>query len=207
MARHGGPEPSVAELVARAQAGSAEARARLVERYYRPLRLFLRRQTGDPALADDLAHDTLLAALAHLDALEDPARFRAWLFRIAARHALMEQRRRQRERERTVPLDAVADLPTPDISPRDELVRQVLAELSPALREALEGRVLHGEDLPRLARRVGRSVAAVRKSLTQAKARFAMVYAEGRSHRSHQGQGHGIGEREDDGADRGRPAP
>ncbi len=181
MADRGGGEPSVADLVVHAQAGSVEARDRLIERYYQPLHAFLRRQTGDPALADDLAHDTLLYVLAHLDTVEEPAHFRAWLFRIAVTRMLMEQRRQRRERERTVPLDVgTTDIPAPAPSPLDELVRHLLAELTPAQREALEGRGLRGEAVPALARRVGRSVAAVRKNLTRAKERFAMRYAEER---------------------------
>ncbi len=201
MADRGGGEPSVADLVVHAQAGSVEARARLIAHYYQPLRAFLRRQTGDSALADDLAHDTLLYVLTHLDTLDKPERFRGWLFRIAARQVLMEQRRRRRERERTVPLDVTdmaADIPAPTPSPTDEVVRHVLARLSPALREALEGRGLHGEEIPRLARRVGRSVAALRKNVTRAKARFALLYAK--EQEQQRGQ-------ENDGDDGGRPTP
>ncbi len=206
MADQDGGESSVADLVVHAQAGSVEARARLIDHYYQPLRAFLRRQTGDPALADDLAHDTLLYVLTHLDTVEEPAHFGAWLFRIAARQVLMDQRRRRRERERTVPLDVadmVADIPAPPPSPTDEVVRHVLARLSPALREALEGRGLREEEIPRLARRVGRSVAALRKNVTRAKARFALLYAEEQEQqRGQQQRG-----QENDGDDGGRPTP
>jgi len=163
--RGGGPDPPSREVVARAKEGSAEARARLIDHYYQSVRTFLRRQGGDPERSDDLAHDR-------------DTSFRAWLYRIARSQAGQEWRRPGRTRE--VPLAATTDVPAPRPSSTDELVRDVLTELSPALREVLEGHGMHGESLTSLAARTNRSIAAVKKNFTQAKNRFAEMYTSAR---------------------------
>ncbi len=135
--------------------GSAEAHARLIGHYYQPVRTFLRRRGDDPARSDDLAHDVFVYALAHLDELDRDTSFRAWLYRIARSRAGQEWRRPERGRE--VSLDVAAGVPTPMPSPADEVVRHVLAELSPAQREVLEGHGLHRRIDPR-ARRADQSL-------------------------------------------------
>lgn len=68
-----------------AQAGSSAAFGHLVRLHQQPLRAFLRRLTGNPAQADDLAQDAFVFAWEKI-ARFDPARpFRAWLFGIAWR--------------------------------------------------------------------------------------------------------------------------
>jgi len=185
--RGSGPDPPPREVVAQAKEGSAEARARLIGYYYQPVRTFLRRQGGDPERSDDLAHDAFVYALAHLDELDRDTSFRAWLYRIARSRAGQEWRCPERTRE--VPLAAAADVPAPQPSPMDERVRDALAALSPALREALEGHGMHGEPLHRLAARTNRSVAAVKKNFTRAKDRFAEVYVSAREEGRDDGDG------------------
>ncbi len=176
--RGGGPDPPSREVVARAKEGSAEARARLIDHYYQSVRTFLRRQGGDPERSDDLAHDAFVYVLAHFDELDRDTSFRAWLYRIARSQAGQEWRRPGRTRE--VPLAATTDVPAPRPSSTDELVRDVLTELSPALREVLKGHGMHGESLTSLAARTNRSIAAVKKNFTQAKNRFAEMYTSAR---------------------------
>ena len=76
------------DLVWAAQRGDVDAFACLVERTQVPLRRFCARlagsTTGMQGLADDLAQETLLRAFRALPRLQDPARFDAWLFAIAA---------------------------------------------------------------------------------------------------------------------------
>ncbi len=76
------------DLVYVAQRGDVDAFACLVERTQAPLRRFCARlagsTTGTQGLADDLAQETLLRAFRALPRLQDPARFDAWLFAIAA---------------------------------------------------------------------------------------------------------------------------
>ena len=57
----------------------------LVRRHQAPLRAFLIRLTGEPALADDLAQEAFLKAHRALDAFRGGSSFRSWLFAIAMR--------------------------------------------------------------------------------------------------------------------------
>lgn len=78
--------------LAKAARGSA-AFETLVRRHQAPLRAFLVRLTGEPALADDLAQEALLKAYRALDAFRGGSSFRSWLFAIALREAQMARRR------------------------------------------------------------------------------------------------------------------
>jgi RNA polymerase sigma-70 factor (ECF subfamily) len=87
-------------LVAAAQAGSAEAFSRLVDRHQQALRAFLRRACGDFALADDLAQETFLAAWERIGRLKAGASVRAWLCGIGYRKHLTARRSAIRGRVR-----------------------------------------------------------------------------------------------------------
>ena len=68
-----------------ARAGSSAAFGQLVRLHQQALRAFLRRLTGNPAEAEDLAQDAFVLAWEKIAAF-DPARpFRPWLFGIAWR--------------------------------------------------------------------------------------------------------------------------
>ena len=60
------------------------------------------------ARAEDCFQETMLAALRAYADLRDPGAIRSWLFAIAARKAVDEHRRRQRDPEPRPELDAVA---------------------------------------------------------------------------------------------------
>lgn len=55
---------------------------------------------GDPADAEEVAQDAFLCAYRRFASLRDPARFRAWVSRIALRLALNRRRSRWRQRAR-----------------------------------------------------------------------------------------------------------
>lgn len=61
--------------------GSEPALVELVNRYHSPLYKFLCRQTGDTALADDLAQETFTRLLTYKG--QPPTRFKAWAYTIA----------------------------------------------------------------------------------------------------------------------------
>jgi len=71
------------ELIHRAQHSDRQAFARLVERYWQRLYRWLYRLTHDHHLAEDLAQDSFLKALAHLGTFRTEQSFPSWLFRIA----------------------------------------------------------------------------------------------------------------------------
>lgn len=72
-------------LVLLAQGGSREAFARLAARWTPRLLAFAGRALGTKEAAQDVVQDTWEGALRGLARLDDPARFRAWLYTIAAR--------------------------------------------------------------------------------------------------------------------------
>ena len=63
------------------------------------VRAFLRRLTGEAALADDLAQDSFVRAHASRHRLRDPAAARSWLYRIAYRQFLDHRRTETRRRQ------------------------------------------------------------------------------------------------------------
>jgi RNA polymerase sigma-70 factor, ECF subfamily len=72
-------------LVLLAQGGSREAFARLAARWTPKLLAFAARSLGAKEAARDVVQDTWEAAVRRLSRLDDPARFRAWIYAIAAR--------------------------------------------------------------------------------------------------------------------------
>ena len=89
-----------AELVARAQAGSADAFGRLVRERQQAVRAFLRRVCADPAEADDLAQETFLSAWSQIGRLRPGVSVRTWLCGIAWRKAQTFVRGRARSARR-----------------------------------------------------------------------------------------------------------
>jgi RNA polymerase sigma-70 factor, ECF subfamily len=85
-------------LVLLAQGGSQPAFARLAARWTPKLLAFAARTLGTTEQAADAVQDTWESAARGLRRLEDPARFRAWIYAIAARKcadALRGKYRRQ----------------------------------------------------------------------------------------------------------------
>lgn len=72
-------------LVLLSQGGSREAFARLAARWTPKLIAFAARTLGTTEAAKDVVQDTWESALKGLRRLEDPARFPAWIYAIAAR--------------------------------------------------------------------------------------------------------------------------
>lgn len=95
------------ELVALAAAGGRPAFGELVRRHGSAVRSLLRRMGADPALADDLAQDALLAAFEQIADFRGEGTFQAWVKRIAARLYVKRWRRDAR-------LDLTAEPPEPD---------------------------------------------------------------------------------------------
>ena len=68
----------------------------LYRRVARPLWAYLRRLTGDAALADDLMQEAFTRLLVQAAPPEDDAAQRAWLFRVATNLAIDGLRRAKR---------------------------------------------------------------------------------------------------------------
>ena len=93
------PSLSDAQLIARCVVGDdRHAFAELVRRHQSAVRACLRKLTsGNAALADDLAQETLIQAWRNLKSFRQEARFSTWLYRIATNCWLMHARKRREE--------------------------------------------------------------------------------------------------------------
>jgi RNA polymerase sigma-70 factor (ECF subfamily) len=87
------------DLIAKARRGDVEAYNVLVSRWERRVFNYLLRLVSNREDALDVSQETFLKAYQNLRKLDDPARFSAWLFRIAHNEAFSLLRRRKPEAE------------------------------------------------------------------------------------------------------------
>ncbi|HWO25631.1 MAG TPA: sigma-70 family RNA polymerase sigma factor [Kofleriaceae bacterium] len=113
-------EPSDAELLDRWQKGSREAGKQLFERYYETLERFFVNKV--PSGIGDLVHETFQMCLEARDRIEDPDKFRSYLFSIAY-NVLRGRFRKQGRRGEEIDLeDVTVEALAP--GPRSILVEQ-----------------------------------------------------------------------------------
>ena len=127
------PDADVARL---AQQGREPAFRELVRRYERPVFSLVFRMVRDTATAEDLAQDTFIKVLNHIDKYRPEFKFSSWLFKVANNVAIDFLRRRQLS---TVSIDgapnasSVADI---------EATRFDIADKSESALEAMEAKEL-----------------------------------------------------------------
>jgi RNA polymerase sigma-70 factor, ECF subfamily len=114
------------DLIAKARQGDVEAYNLLVSRWEKRIFNYLLRLVSNREDALDISQETFLKAYQNLRKLDDPARFSAWLFRIAHNEAFSLLRRRKPESELSEP------------RPRDFGGRLLPIELSLAIESALK---------------------------------------------------------------------
>jgi RNA polymerase sigma-70 factor (ECF subfamily) len=100
-----------ADVVALAQQGRDSAFRELIRRYERPIFSLIYRMVRDRELAEDLAQDTFIKVLNHIDRYRPEFKFSSWLFKIANNVAIDHLRRRQLA---TVSIDGSPHARTPD---------------------------------------------------------------------------------------------
>jgi RNA polymerase sigma-70 factor (ECF subfamily) len=155
-----------AELVRRAQLGSAAAFEELVVRHGSRLYRYLAVQLRHESDAHDALQDTLTAAWRGLPGLQNAERFLPWLFGIASNKAADAARRR---------------LPTADVEGTAEgsrgaellELREAVATLAPHLREVLLMRYLLGLSEAEAAVTLGVRVGTVKSRTARAKRALA----------------------------------
>lgn len=145
---------------------------------------FLRNELRDPALADDLCHETFRIVLERLarQPLEDPARLDSYLVQTA-RYLVIEHRKRTaRQRTSTGQQAAIDGVIHPQEDPgteqqlefRVQAVRKLLRELRlPRDREILVRVYLHDQDKETVCRELGIGDEHYKRVLHRARARFA----------------------------------
>ncbi len=140
------------------------------------------------ALIEEVAQETLMNALEHLDTFEGRSQFTTWVHKIAVRAALTELRRvRWREvplPELTMDEDADAsyhEIPAPDASPEEQVSRAemmqrvhriIKEELTDKQRQALMAVAVQGMPLEEAARRLGTNRNALYKMMHDARLRL-----------------------------------
>lgn len=152
-------------LVAAAQRDPAAFEA-LYARYVRAVYRYCARRLDDPDAAADATAAVFERAWVALPRFRDRS-FRAWLFRIAHNEVIDHYRRATRRRH--APLDAAAEVVSPDPTPQDlsdladdrATIDGLLARLPPSQRRVVELR-LAGLDGTEIAFALGRTREAVK---------------------------------------------
>lgn len=119
---------SDATLVARALDGDTLAFTVLLKRYRRLMMGYARSLTSDSADADDAVQEAFITAWKKLDALEDPAKAKAWLMRIVGHSAIDIMRRRGHY----TPLEDDDILPAQATEPGPDSTNEIKSQLEAA---------------------------------------------------------------------------
>jgi RNA polymerase sigma-70 factor (ECF subfamily) len=105
-------------LVRTVQDGHADSFSELVDRHKDRVYGTLMRLTGDPQVAEELAHETFVRAYMGIGGFSGKAKFSTWLLQIAVN--LTRDRLRERQRRRLVSLDELLeqDIDSPALAER-----------------------------------------------------------------------------------------
>ena len=104
-------EAAEARELSRARSGDEAAFERLVQPYRRELQVHCYRILGSVQDAEDMLQETLMAAWRGLDAFEERASLRTWLYRIATNASLGVLRRSRAPRELPPPPEPPGEFP------------------------------------------------------------------------------------------------
>jgi len=153
------------DLIAKARQGDVEAYNLLVSRWEKRIFNYLLRLVSNREDALDISQETFLKAYQNLRKLDDPARFSAWLFRIAHNEAFSLLRKKRPETE-------LAGEPRPIATGAKMLpielsltVESALARLSDEQREAVLLKVYQGFKFEEMAEVLGCPVSTVKSRL------------------------------------------
>lgn len=176
------PESEVA-LVAALQAGRAEARKALFDRYSNDVERILYRILGPDPDAVDLLHDVFVVALSSIGQLRDPHALAGWLRGITVNKARKHILRKQRWR--FIQLFAPSDVPEREapsapleVSAALRCTYQVLGKLPADERVAFALRFVDGMELTAVAQACEVSLATIKRRLTRAESTFKALAAD-----------------------------
>jgi RNA polymerase sigma-70 factor (ECF subfamily) len=123
-------DPEVVRLVALARTGDRAAFGVLIENHLAAARRLALAAVGQATDADEAVQDASVAAWTRLDALQDPAAFRAWFMRIVWRKAIDRRRSLRSWFDRlasTTPDERPIEFASGDPSPDAQLISRELA--------------------------------------------------------------------------------
>ena len=174
------------DLVLAHLAGDPNAYSVLYERHFPGVHDFLARLLRDRNEGADLTQDTFLKAIEQLPTLEDPGKFKSWLYAIAHRTALNRIRQSKRARLDPGSVDdderatmAIAD-PDPTIDPEQmaaaqeaaDIVWEAAAGLDERTYTVMDLHVRHGLESAEIAEVLGVSTGNAYTMVSRMKQRF-----------------------------------
>lgn len=176
------PDSEVA-LVAALQAGRADARHALFDRYSRDVERVLFRVLGPDTELADLLQDVFVVALGSIDQVRDPRALRGWLTGIAVRKARKCIVKRQRWR--IIQFFGPADVPEQEalVAPLEisEALRctyEVMARMPADERVAFALRHIDGMELTSVAAACNVSLATIKRRLSRAQRTFTALASQ-----------------------------
>jgi RNA polymerase sigma-70 factor (ECF subfamily) len=147
----------------RANAGDADAYARLLEDVGVVMERYLRRRFGEADFIEDCVQECLLAIHRARATYDPDRRFRPWMFTIVRHKAIDMLRRRgtsqRHETQEGSGVEAEAPMADPTVALQ---AAEALQGLAPEYRDALILTKLQGHSLDEAARRAGVSVTAMK---------------------------------------------
>jgi RNA polymerase sigma-70 factor (ECF subfamily) len=161
-----------AALIRQAKRGSADAVEALVRRHWEGAHRTAFLIVHDAAAAEDIAQESLLAAVARIDRFDRRRPFKPWLHRIVVNRSLDWLRARRRRGEVGVEAVALTEAPDAGQDAPGELMA-ALAALDPDERALIVLRHLHGYRSSELAQMLDVPAATVRTRLARALHRLA----------------------------------
>ena len=153
-------------LVASACCGDRQAYAELIRRYYKAVFLACLGRLGRTCDAEDTAQEAFMKGFTEIRRLRDPGQFCPWIMRIAKNDSINLLRKRQRIDHSMDRLSQPADRGC-EASHSIDLER-ALARLPEHLRQPLVLYYLDGQDVPKVADRLGMSASNVYQRLRTA---------------------------------------
>ena len=153
------------DLVAKASRGEVDAYNLLVSRWERRVYNYILRLVGHREDALDLAQEVFLKAYQNLGKLDDPARFPAWLFRIAHNESFSLLRRHRPEGEEL--FEQAPPPPGPRMLPIETTlaVSAAMSRLTEEQREAVELKIYQGFKFEEMAEVLGCPVSTIKSRL------------------------------------------
>lgn len=170
-------------LLEHARSGQEAAFAELYRRFHALVYGFTLARLLDIQAAEDVTQETFLR-IARSGAPEDVRSARAWVMTVA-RHAVIDQVRRQKRMPDAVPVDALPDVAGGESAADSALGREdartvflALARMRTRYRSALVLREMHGLSSAEIGETMGLKVGAVDTLLCRARDAFGREYAE-----------------------------
>jgi RNA polymerase sigma-70 factor (ECF subfamily) len=165
-------DPRIDALLAvRCQLGERAAFDELIRRWAEPLRRYALRVVGETGAADELAQEIWLGVLQGMRRLQDPLRFRSWLFGIAHRRLMDHLRGRYAAPDGAVEVaeEIDAGLPDPDRDLEARELERGLQRLPAFEREVLSLFYLEELSLAEVAQVLAIPVGTVKSRLFRAR--------------------------------------